>query len=328
MKRGQFLGGGAALSVLSTGSPAWTNVRTQLLWIKNVGYAGFWIADARGLFARQALGATFLAGGPGLGSVESIVASGHADVGVDELHRIVRANLRGGDFVVFGSIYQRPIGGLLSLAKNPVRSAADIVGKRIGIPPGGREDVDAILALNHLPQAYTEVPVGPSLRPLIRGDCDAYLGYLTTQPLQLAAERIPYVAAPLDALGFSDYSSALFCTRRYAERNRETLVRYVRAAAAGWTINRRDPELGALLAANRYGAALRLDVRQQVAQNEAQIPLVGSEHARPGRRLLEISKAAVSGGVYATLRAMGTRELPNVDRLIDATVYRDALGTG
>jgi ABC-type nitrate/sulfonate/bicarbonate transport system substrate-binding protein len=317
--------GGIALSLaaraVSRAAPA-VAVRTQLLWIPNVAYAGFWIADARGLFARQGVAATFRPGGPGLPSVAEVLAAGHADVGVEELERIVRARVAPdprGDFVVFGSLYQQPVGGLLSLPKAPIRSAFDIVGKRIGIPPGAREHVDAILRLNRLPPNYIEVSTGYDPRPLLRGECDGFLCYLTGQPVELAERKIPYVLAPFAALGYASYSSALFCTRAYLSRERETLVRYLRAALQGWAVNRADPELGALLATNRYGESLGLDVRRQLAQNEAQLPLVGTD-----RDLLSISRARVAGPVYDTLRALNVGSLPPVDRLIDDSLYRDA----
>jgi ABC-type nitrate/sulfonate/bicarbonate transport system substrate-binding protein len=300
-----------------------TAVATQFLWVKNVEYAGFYLADADGLFRNEGIAPAFLAGGPNLASVEAIVAGGRADVGVDEFEKIVDAVAHGADFVVFGAIYQRSIAGLLSLPKNPIRKAADILDKRIGLQQGAKIFIDGILRVNGLPPRYTEVPVGFDPDPLVQGACDGYLCYVTSQPLVLASRKIPYVLTGFAQLGYSVYAAALFCRRDYLQKNRDALVRYTRALARGWQANRRDPDRGATLAVSVYGAPLGLDLQQQIAQNKAQLPYLESPQVeRLG--LLCVSKDLVAGPIYKTLRATGRAELPDPNRLVDETIVRDA----
>jgi ABC-type nitrate/sulfonate/bicarbonate transport system substrate-binding protein len=52
MKRRDFTSGAAA-SALARPAQALGTVTTQFLWIKNVEYAGFYIADADGLFCSR-----------------------------------------------------------------------------------------------------------------------------------------------------------------------------------------------------------------------------------------------------------------------------------
>ncbi len=330
MKRARFLrsAGGAAVAALAnvagpaTAAPA--TITTQLLWIKNIEYAGFWIADARGYYAREAIGAAFLSGGPNLASVEAIVAAGRADVGVDEIEKIVDAMAQGADFVAFGALYQRPAAGLLSLPKIPIRTARDILGKRIGLQQGSKEYIDGILTINHLPLNYTEVPVGFDPQPLLEGACDGYLCYQTAQPLVLAARGIPYVLASFESLGYRGLGDVLFTTRSFLANNREQLVRWLRASVRGWETNRRDPALGADLTVDTYGSGLGLERAQQLAQNRAQLPLIAGDPHLPEHGTLAISAAVVAGPVYRTLRAIGRTELPPVTRFVDETIFRDA----
>jgi ABC-type nitrate/sulfonate/bicarbonate transport system substrate-binding protein len=327
MNRQQF-----TLGAVSAGAaPAWngaparaaTEVTTQFLWVKNVEYAGFYLADDGGLFRREGIAPNFLAGGPNLANVEAIVAGGRADVGVDEFEKVVDAVAHGADFVAFGAIYQRSVAGLLSLPKNPIRKPADILDKRIGLQQGAKIFIDGILRVNGLPPRYTEVPVGFDPDPLVEGACDGYLCYVTSQPLTLDLRKVPYVLTGFERLGYSAYGGTLFCTRAYLEKNRDTLVRYTRALAQGWQANRRDVARAATLAVNTYGAALGLDLRQQIAQNKAQLSFLESpEVERHG--LLWISKDEVAGPIYKTLRATGRTELPDPNRLVDETIVRDA----
>jgi len=317
-------GAGAALSAaLPAPAIAAVSVTTQLQWIKDVQNAGWWLADADGTFRDAGIAPTFLAGGPNVSNVEAIVAAGRADVGVDLLERIVDANAHGEDFVIIGALYQHDPGALMSLPARPIRTARDILGKRIGVQQGGRLYVDAILRLNHLPPDYTEVVVGFDPEPLVDGACDAFLSFLTNEPLTLAARHIPTVVATFNALGYETYTDALFCTRDYLTKNRDTLVRYMRALQRGWLANVRDPVRGAHLAATVYGSALGLDETVQVAVNRAQIPLMQSAATR-AHGPMWVDPARVAGPIYRTLRATGRTSLPPVDRLVDTTILRDA----
>ena len=324
--RRSFLAAGTAAfgaAAIAPADAAATTVTTQLQWIKDVQNAGWWVADANGYFRAAALTSNVLAGGPSLSSVEAIVAAGRADVGFDQLEKIIDANNQGEDFIVFGALYQRDPAGLLSLPAHPVRSARDILDKRIGLQQGAKIYIDAIMRVNHLPTTYSEVVVGFDPEPLVQGACDAYLCFVTNQPLALAARHIPTVTATFDQLGYDTYTDCLFCTRDYLTKNRDTLVRYTRALQRGWAANARDPALGAHLAAATYGAALGLDESRQLAVNRAQIPLMESAATRAhGRMWIDVQR--ISGPIYTSLRATGRSTLPPVDRLVDTSILRDA----
>jgi ABC-type nitrate/sulfonate/bicarbonate transport system substrate-binding protein len=326
MRREAFLGGSAAVGaslVLGAAAPAPETVTTQLLWIKNVESAGFWLADAKGYFHDVGIDATALAGGPGLSSVEALLVAGRADVGVDQIERIVDAIAAGADLVIIAAIFQESPAGLLSLPAHPIRTARDIVGKRIGLQQGARVYVDGILTLNHLPLDFTEVVVGFDPQPLIEGACDGYLCFVTNQPLELAAHNVPHVVVTFEQLGLANYGECLVCTRDYLRTHRAALVRYLTALQRGWTENARDPVPAAQLATRTYGATLGLDENQQIAENRAQIPLTQSAATRRNG-LLWIDKDRVRGPIYNSLRATGRTKLPAVDHIIDVSLLRDA----
>ena len=322
-RRWFIAGSVAAFGTATSAARAATTVTTQLQWIKDVQNAGWWVADANGYFRNEGLASTVLAGGPNLASVEAVVAAGRADIGFDQFEKIIDANNQGEDFVVFGALYQRDPAGLLSLPAHPVRSAHDILNKRIGLQQGAKIYIDAIMRVNHLAPTYTEVVVGFDPEPLVQGACDAYLCFVTNQPLTLAARNIPTVTATFDQLGYNTYTDALFCTREYLVKNRDTLVRYVRALQRGWAANASNPALGAHLAATVYGVALGLDETQQLAINHAQIPLMQSTATR-AHGPMWIDTQRVTGPIYTTLRATGRRKLPPVEQLIDTSILREA----
>jgi ABC-type nitrate/sulfonate/bicarbonate transport system substrate-binding protein len=326
MRRRDFLGAAATalgMTVTMGAAAAASTVTTQLQWIKDSQNAGWWVADAEGYFRDAGIDSNVLAGGPNMSEVEAIVAASRADVGVDQFERVVDANAAGADLVIIGALYQRAPVALLSLPANPVRSARDIVGKRLGLQQGATVYIDAIMTVNHLPKTYTEIVVGSTPDPLLQGACDAYLCFITNQPLILAEQGIPYVTTTFDQLGYVTYTDCLFCRRDYVREKRDTLVRYVRALQHGWATSVRDPELGARLAVTTYGAGLGLNERKELATSRAQGPLLQSDATRT-HGMLWIDKQRVAGPVYTTLRATGRTHLPPVDHLVDTSILIDA----
>jgi ABC-type nitrate/sulfonate/bicarbonate transport system substrate-binding protein len=298
----------------------------QLLWIKNVEFGGYWIADDQGLYASEGVAPNFLAGGPDI-IVENVVAGGGADVGITGgLGSVVDANAAGADFVVFGSTYQTAPSGLVSLASNPVRTPQDLVGKRVGAQQGARPVIDAIFAINGLPAGqYTYVPVGFDPAPLVQGACDVYTCFITNQPLTLKSQGVDYVTATYSSLGFPDYADVLYAKRSFIANNHDVLVGFLRGSIRGWQANIQEATTAVDLAVNKYGVDLGLDPVQQADENAAQIPLLQSELTR-AKGLFWLDPDFVGGPVYRALAAAGRSNLPPVEQLLDLSLLTDAFG--
>lgn len=329
------LAGGMALA--ACGAPAQTPapaggarevqpLKVQFLWIKNVEFAGEWIADSDGTYQQEGVKPEFLAGGPNVDEV-AVVSAGGADIGVTGgMSALVDANAKGSDFVAFAATFQKSPGGLLSLEKNPVRKPADLVKKRVGGQEGARRSVEAVLKLNNLPVDYTFVPVGFDPQPLIEGACDVYTCYVTNQPLVLAEKNIPHVAVTYNDLGFVNYGNVFFAKRQVLKDKRDLIMRYLKATIIGWEKNLKDVNRAAQLAVTKYGVDLGLALPQQVAENKAQNVLVEGDLTRQ-KGLFWMDPAVVSGPVYKALEATGRTTLPKVDQFLDLTLLRDIYGS-
>ncbi len=327
MQRRRMIAGSSALFATAivpiAAAAAPVTVTTQLQWIKDVQNAGWWIADARGYFREAGIVSNVLAGGPSLASVEAVVAAGRADVGIDQFERIVDANTAGTDFVILGALYQRNPAALMSLPAHPIRSARDIIGKRLGLQQGAKIYLDAIMRVNGLPAHYTEVVVGSTPEPLLEGACDGYLCFVTNQPLTLAARGIATVTATFDQLGYETYTDCLFCTREYLQKNRAALVHFLHALQRGWNQAYRDPVEGAHLTTTTYGAALGLDEKVEIAVSRAQVPLMQSALTH-SHGPMWIDERRITGPIYRTLRATGRTALPDVAHLVDLSPLAEA----
>ena len=311
--------------VSAQGKPA--TVTTQFNWIKTVDFAGFYIADSKGYYTQEGVKPQFLAGGPNLQGVEPIVAGGSADIGITTLlTSIIDGVAQGSDFVVFATVFQTSPLVLVSKADNPARSARDLVGKKIGGPQGRQREIDAVFTINNLPKTYTFVPVGFGPEPLAKGDVDVLSAYATDVPLKLARQGIQTVQTSYKDLGLPTYSNALFCTRKYAEKNHEALIGYLRATIKGWEMNARDPKLGARLTVEDYGASLGLKLDEELQKNEVQIPLTQSDLTRQ-KGLLWVDRDYIAGPIYTGLRAIGRTNLPPVEKFVDTSLLAEAYGS-
>jgi hypothetical protein len=85
----------------------------------------------------------------------------------------------------------------------------------------------------------------------------------------------------------------------------------------------RDPEEGAHLAVEEYGADLGLDLDQSIRENGKQIELQQSDLTEE-KGLLWMDPEFMAGPVFEGIRATGRDRLPEVDQLVDLSFLEEA----
>lgn len=309
---------GLPLSVRAAGAP--DAVTTQLGWLKTVEFGGLWLADSQGYFSRKGITPNWIGGGPNIPSTTPIIAGGQADTGLDQLLSVVDAISKGSDLVVLGTTFKENPSGLLSLPHNPILKPEDLVGKRIGMQGSSAVFIDALLKINGLPVKYTPVPVGFDPTPLLEGVCDAFVCFVTNQPISLKLKGIDYVTRTYSQLGMPGYAGTYYCTRRYLQTHRAMLVNYLEATLRGWTDYLTNVDAAVDLAVNKYGADLGLDPAQQLEQAKAQIPLIRPDNSP----LLACDAKLVAGSMYNGFREMGRKNLPPPESILAPELLEEA----
>jgi ABC-type nitrate/sulfonate/bicarbonate transport system substrate-binding protein len=299
-------------------------VRTAFNWVADVEWSAWYLADNGGMFANKGVTVELLHGGPNTPAVAQVLAAGQADVGVasDEL-QLIQANKEGADFVILGAMYQKSPSGWCWLADTPISTAADLVGKTLGLTTGDEIRVDAIFKLNGLEPDYTNFPMSYDPQPLIDGDVDAITCYVTNQPIQLALQGIEAKSAPFTDFGLKAFGDVLFASKAYVEANRDLLVAYFAALIEGVQANVADPTAVIPLLTDVYGKDAEIDVEYSTAGNPAYIALLESDYTK-ANGLLQIDPAYLEGEVYPSYEAAGEADLPPVSELLDPTVIADA----
>jgi ABC-type nitrate/sulfonate/bicarbonate transport system substrate-binding protein len=298
----------------------------SLGWVPDVEYADLWVALDRRYVADAGLRFNYLPGGPNAPAPVLEISAGEADFGDADWLSICDAIAQGNDFVILASLF--PVGpvGLISLPGRPVRTPADLVGKRFLVQgPTERGVLQALFRINGLPENYTMVPVGFSAEPLLQGAGDAYFCFVTNQPQSLARmglrQGTDFYVTRLYDLGYRVCTSLLTIERRTLQRRRAEMVHFLGALLRGHAANLADPAYGARLAVDHYGADLGLDLRQQTTLNRLQIPL----EMEPGAQIpFWFSEEAFAGAMYSIARVSGRPPLPAPARLRDMSVLEEA----
>jgi ABC-type nitrate/sulfonate/bicarbonate transport system substrate-binding protein len=307
--------------------PATARVSVGMGWIKNVEYAGSWLALENGFYADQGIEPDFQQGGPNAPAPPVAVASGDAQIGVAAgMLALLDAINEGNDFVVFGTQYQVSPGAVLSLAAKPVTTPEDLVGITFLGQEGVDVTIDAVLDIAGLPRDYEFIVAGFTPDPLIEGQGDAYSCFLVNQPITLEQQGLQegtdFVVTPWADLGFPSYANLFFADRGYVEANRDAVVRFMRATIMGWEQNAADPAVGARLAVETYGADLGLDITQQTRQNELQIPLMQSP-LTTASGLFRIDPDEWDGPMTEAYLAAGRSSMPALADVVDLTILDD-----
>src|ERR1700753_1391358 len=172
----------------SGGAPAagGTPGRVALRWISNVEFAGFGIAQDRGYYQQEGLNPQFIPGGPNAPTPSATLAAGGAEIAMPvAMQEFISAVNSGNDFVAYAAQFQNAPSALLSLAKKPVHTAADLVDKTVLGQQGVQPYLEAAMKLAGVPVRYKFVPVGYDPSPLLDGQGDVYTCFATNQPIIL-----------------------------------------------------------------------------------------------------------------------------------------------
>jgi len=325
-----LLGGCSPGLNTATGQPG---LRTALAWIRNIEYAGLWVALENGFYDEEAVVPQFLDGGPNAPMPTVAVAARDAQIGFDnDLRHFMDAVLNGNDLVLLGAQYQRSPAAVLSLASKPVHTPEDLVGIRFLGQEGTQINLDAVLTIAGLPLEYEFVPAGYAVDPLVEGQGSAYACFAVNQPITLQMrygmqEGRDYVVTPWSELGLPGYANMLFAPRQIVLAQFDALVGFMRATIRGWQLANSDPLGTARLVVEKYGADLGLELNQQQRQCELQVPFMRS-HLTDSKGLFWVDADTLGGTMYSALRATGRDRLPDPSSIIETSVLAAAYAAG
>lgn len=278
-RRGVMKAGAAGLALGGIGlmRPAFaqTPVGLQLSWLHSVQFAGSYIAQDRGWWSDAGLQVRLLQGGPNA-PVEPPVVAGTALIGIGAADYTAAAVAQGAPFRIIGVAMQKNPFAIASLPDNPVRSPADLPGKRIGMAVANTPVLQALCTLNGIDIADIRiVPTQYSAQPLLAGEVDCLLCWETDLPVAMEMQGVRAETMLLADHGYAVHSQTYIATDDSIANRRADLVALLGGEVRGWDAYRADTDAAADLTVRMFPDA-GLDLETQKLQARRQVPLMFS----------------------------------------------------
>ncbi len=241
----------------STTTPAHPTQATLILdFVPNAVHAGVYRALAAGYYRQEGIDLHVVTPSATTDTLK-LIDVGSAQFGLADGSDVANLIAAGGDAQAVMALVQRPLGGLIALASEHLRSPADLAGKTVGIT-GVPSDLAVLdTELRHAGVSPSRVRVvtvgfnGP--QALVAGRIAAFTGFIPDEGVTLQASGHPITAFALDQNGGPSYPGLVAFTTRRLIASDPALVRgFVAATAHGYEDTLADPtrSLDDLLSAN------------------------------------------------------------------------------
>ena len=244
----------------------------------------------------------------GPAATEAEVLSGNALVGIANPISTTPIILNeGAPLKIIGTTYQKNPFTILSLKDGGnIVTIQDLIGKRIGVQAGPNETLfDALLKANGIDASkVTKVPVQYDPAPLVSGEVDGFLAYVTNESFVVADQGYEVTNLLFADNGLPFVTESFVVTQDSIDNNRAALKAFLKATILGWKDSIANPDGGADLALNTFGKDLGLNAAKEYYQSKTQNDILVQTDETNENGLFTISDAMIAQNI-ATLAAAG-----------------------
>ena len=297
---------GCAAAEAPKETASYGDLNVQLSWIKNSEFAGEFFADQNGYYTEAGFTSVNLVAGPA--ATEAEVLAGNALVGIANPISVAPIILsEGAPLKIIGTTYQKNPFTILSLKDGGnIKTAQDLIGKKIGVQAGPNETLfDALLKANGIEASkVTKVPVQYDPAPLVNGEVDGFLAYVTNESFVVESQGYEVTNLLFADNGLPFVTESFVVTQESIDTRREELKAFLVATIRGWKDAIANPDEGARLALEVYGADLGLLEAKEKYQSKTQNEILVQTEETKANGLFTISQAMIDQNL-ATLKAAG-----------------------
>lgn len=178
-----------------------------------------------------------------------LIDAGKAQFGLADGSDVAGLIAKGGDAQAVMAIVQRPLGGLIALASEHLRSPAGLQGRTVGVTGVPSDTAVLDTEVRHAggdPRKVHVVTIGfDGAQALVAGRIAAFTGFIPDDGVQLEVSGHPIAAFGLAENGGPAYPGLVAFTTRHEIAADPALVRdFVAATARGYEDTRRSPARG------------------------------------------------------------------------------------
>ncbi|QKJ18100.1 ABC transporter substrate-binding protein [Microbacterium hominis] len=228
--------GAAAPGETGDEEASYGEISVQYSWIKNEEFAGEFYAYENGYYDEAGFDEVIGISGPDTGVAKLL--SGTVQVALSDAASIGAAIAEEeAPLKIIGATFQKNPFTILSLADGGnIMSPEDLVGKTIGVQDSNASVFAALLNANDIdPADVTVVPVDFDPTPLMNGEVDGFMAYLTNEALtvELAGYEITNLSYAENGVPY--VAETFSVTDQYLAENKELLKAFLIAEIKGWT---------------------------------------------------------------------------------------------
>ena len=220
----------------SGGSDDHGEISVQYSWIKNEEFAGEFYAYDKGYYEDAGFSDVVGISGPDTGVAKLL--SNTVQVALSDAASVGAAIAEeDAPLKIIGATFQKNPFTILSLADGAnITTPQDLVGKKIGVQDSNASVFAALLNANGIDPADVEVvPVDFNPTPVMNGEVDGFMAYLTNEALtvELAGYDVTNLAYAENGVPY--VAETFTVTDQYLAENKELLKDFLTAEIKGWT---------------------------------------------------------------------------------------------
>jgi ABC-type nitrate/sulfonate/bicarbonate transport system substrate-binding protein len=211
-------------------------ISMQYSWIKNEEFAGEFYADENGYYADAGFDAVNGISGPDTGVAKLL--SGTVQVALSDAASVGAAIAeQDAPLKIIAATFQKNPFTILSLKDGAdIATPQDLIGKKIGVQDSNASVFAAILNANGISADEVEVvPVDFDPTPLMEGDVDGFMAYLTNEAITVELAGYDITNLPYADNGVPYVAETYTVTDDYLAENKDLLEDLLVAEIKGWT---------------------------------------------------------------------------------------------
>jgi NitT/TauT family transport system substrate-binding protein len=204
-------------------------------WAPQAQFAGYYVAQERGLYRRHGIDLTIARGGPE-SPPSAALQSGAADFTTLMLSAAVQRRAAGMPLVNIAQVMQKSALMLVARRSSGIASPRDLAGKRVGLWPADFQ-VQPLALFRNYGVAVTVVPQAYSIDVFLRGQADAVSAMWYNELHEILTSGVP--AAELTTIFFHEHGlnfpeDGLYAMESTVRRHPALTCAFVRASIEGW----------------------------------------------------------------------------------------------
>ncbi len=286
------------LTPRSTHAASMSSVTFSLNWIKNVEFGGLWAGQEKGWWQQAGLDMTAKAwdytDDPAV-----LVGAGKYMFGFQDGASLIIARSRGVPVKAIWASGQKSPFCFITMPGSNIKTVKDFRGKRIGYQGHERYVLESML--NDQGMTINDVkPVVVGFDPtlLVAGKVDAYLAYITNEPIELAlGHHLKVNIIKASDYGYDFYSDVLFTTDSVIKNHPDLVRKVVSVMDRGWKYAMAHPAEVA-----NYVIKQKLDTQDSVAQQTAEMKALTPLSEVPGIAVGSMTAAKWQYGINLLLK--------------------------